>query len=278
MIKNCEIRKPTYSIPKFLYKYYSNTSHALDVIINKRIHLELPDTYNDVFDPALVISNDNLDLIKYDRSQIDAIVTFTHCDYKDIVRSISVEEFDKCRNLLQMFDVLYKHNIPHDIIEYCKAEILKRLQNVKPTNNKMSCFSETPNSELMWAHYGQHLEGVCLVFETGADNQLFGGVHKVNYSKHRVLPQRGNFDIYFNKSLVWSYEQEWRIVVETDEEFCDTESCVGVIFGNKIPWEDWAKMSLIALENGIKIFKAIPDSKLYKIKIVDQYTKNEIQI
>lgn len=41
-----------YTIDRKLYKYYSDTKYAIDCIINKRIHLDDPRSFNDPFDAA----------------------------------------------------------------------------------------------------------------------------------------------------------------------------------------------------------------------------------
>ena len=271
-------RKPSINIPAYLYKYYSNTEYALDAIKNGRIHLEMPDTYNDVFDSALVILENQMDLISYNDSLIEQIVYFTHRDYKKAVKEISIYDFRKCKNLLQIFELLAKKGIPQEIISSCKSELLKRVSNIQPQNNKISCFSEIPNSELMWAHYGNHLSGVCLVFETSRDEALSQKLFKMNYTPYRVVPQIGSYDFYFTKSLEWSYEQEWRMVVETEEDYLSTNACSGIILGSKMSIEDFLKISCIASNCDKKIYKAYPNESKYEIDIIDWYTKNEIQI
>lgn len=48
-----------------LYKYFRNIDYAKDTIINSRIHLDLPETYNDVYDCAFALVDKDLWKIHY---------------------------------------------------------------------------------------------------------------------------------------------------------------------------------------------------------------------
>ena len=92
----------------------------------------------------------------------------------------------------------------------------------------IGCFSEIPDSLLMWAHYGRNYTGVVIGFNTAMDywgNDLV----KVEYSNDRINPPSSfehssgkpliNHDwqrkLLTTKSECWSYEQEWRVIKNT---------------------------------------------------------------
>jgi hypothetical protein len=82
----------------------------------------------------------------------------------------------------------------------------------------VSCFTDRPDSMLMWSHYGAEHRGLCVGYN------LYDLIEKydcfpVIYSK--TMPKTENADINIPNSLLkyiltksdeWSYEHEWRIV------------------------------------------------------------------
>lgn len=119
----------------------------------------------------------------------------------------------------------------------------------------------------MWAHYADHLKDVCLCFDTWKDSELFNHAYKVDYKRFRNRER--NYNFYFNKSDDWAYEKEWRIVVQENKEYLDTKSCVGIIFGERVPLgipiernekgkliESYASLSLVATMKGLNTYHA----------------------
>ena len=284
------------TVPRYLYKYFPNAKYALKVIEDERIHLEAPDAYNDIFDGAITITTDNLDLLLVPDDVVGAIEHYTHRDYKaEVKATICADDFSACENMKQVAEVLITKGISKEVVNGMCQNLVAWFKNVKFPNNLISCFSETNTSELMWAHYGSHLEGVCLCFDTSLDPELFKHAQKIDYSMHRPIVSLGNFNMYFTKSLTWSYEQEWRIVVDREPNDCfiSTKSCVGLILGSKLPFENkvkkvvkteekdgelidtiveeeipgWGVLTIAADKKKMQIQKAYPDPYEFKIKI-----------
>ena len=263
--------------PRFLFKYYKNLEYEEDVLEHDRLHLDLPSGYNDVFDSARVVDDSELDFILYN-NQLDSIVKYTQCDYKkqvfEILNSCSI----KLLHLSDVFAFLLQNNIPSEIVESIKVRFCEILRNSQAFNNKIICFTENRESLLMWAHYADHLKGVCLCFDTWKDTKLFSHVYKVDYTRFRNRER--NYNFYFNKSKDWSYEKEWRVVIQCDKKHIDTNSCVGIILGERVPlgipvkrdandkiMPSFASLSLAATMKGLSVYKAKANSLKYKIDI-----------
>ena len=284
--------------PRYLYKYFSNTKNALNVIETGQIHLESPHAYNDIFDGAITITKEHLNLLLVPENIVDVIEHYTHRDHKTKVKAIICDiDFSKCENMCQVVEFLISKGISKEIVDDMVQNIISSFKNVKFPNNLISCFSEMNDSELMWAHYGNHLEGVCLCFDTTLDVELFKYVQKVDYSLHRPTISLGDFNVYFTKSLAWSYEQEWRLVVDREPNDCfiSTKSCVGLILGANLSYENkikkivkteiidgnsvdkieqetllgWGALTIAANKKGLNIYKAVPDPYKFKITIQD---------
>lgn len=115
----------------------------------------------------------------------------------------------------------------------------------------ISCFSKnymSPESQLMWAHYGNNHKGVCFcvdfsVLQNDANLKSYYPV-EVQYANSLVAERnrrnQNSPDIGMllgaTKSSVWSYEEEVRVVVESDSfdstkfEVADGGKSIDVVF------------------------------------------------
>lgn len=270
--KNYNGRTPK-KLPRYIYKYYGNLEYVIDVIKNKHIHLEIPSDYNDVFDSARIINNAEFDFVRYD-NQIESIIVNTKYEYIDLVASLLQKcEYDLVY-LEDVFKYLVQNNVPLSVVEEIKSLLCKHLKNTQPQNNKIACFAEKKNSLLMWAHYGNHLNGACLCFDTKKDIELFSHIHNVDYTKFRNNDR--NYNFYYSKASEWKYEKEWRIVAQTKENYIETESCVGIILGertllnnnlNRNALSNFSYISFLANEQGLNVYKAVSNSLKYRIDV-----------
>lgn len=265
------------NLPRFLYKFYRNLEYAKDVIENDRLHLDMPSGYNDVFDSARVIDESEFDFVLYN-NQIDSIVRYAPCEYKNLVFELLTLCPSTLLYLSDVFAYLIQNNIPCDVVGKIKSLFCQYLRNTQPFNNRIICFTRNKKSLLMWAHYAEHLKGVCLCFDTKKDPELFKHVYKVDYTRFRNRER--NYNFYFSKSKEWSYEKEWRAVIQSDKEFIDTKSCVGLIIGERVSLgipikhnengklvESYASLSLAATVKGISVYIAKANPLEYKLDI-----------
>lgn len=126
---------------------------------------------------------------------------------------------------------------------------------------RVSCFTESPYSILMWAHYANSHKGFCIEYEVPPYGepyiQLFHNLLPVIYSDERIsildqcvrslqppgLTQDILWDIFryglLMKSLDWKYQNEWRLIscdsMLSDENYnCKFFKIKKVFWGNKM--------------------------------------------
>lgn len=110
-------------------------------------------------------------------------------------------------------------------------------------NRGVTCFSETPDSTLLWSHYGGSHRGLCLEFDPSAP--ALGKLHKVRYTDE--IPTLNTVDelvdeasaimwLFLVKAACWSYEREWRAIhEEAEKEYCyGVEGLTGVYLGAQL--------------------------------------------
>ena len=85
------------------------------------------------------------------------------------------------------------------------------------------CFSDTPTSVPMWAHYGKKGNGVVLEFSFQSDFFRKYPPRKVRYRSKRPVVKNTE-KAFLTKDIAWSYEREWRCITAAEyDEFHEQE-------------------------------------------------------
>lgn len=111
---------------------------------------------------------------------------------------------------------------------------------------RVLALSETCFSPVMWSHYADNRSGICLGFKKGNrldinNNSSFKEAIKVNYVDGRKefsadINQAVENDLTY-KNKDWTYEREWRIIKQTEEDYMSYNSTdlACIVFGEKTP-------------------------------------------
>ena len=192
--------------PSSLYRYrpFDKNRHSLELLETDKIYLSKPAEYNDPFDCGLILTTKDLseDFIK------EVIVESTFNDLKKISKcstkeKVKLKRSKDIRNDLPKFVVKKtRPNIsPEERPKY--IEIEKRMFTegfyLDPgfsQNIYVGCFSETNKSILMWSHYANNHEGLCIEYnfkELGLSNFfsrfIFPVIYKSNiFNMNDYLP------------------------------------------------------------------------------------------
>ena len=91
---------------------------------------------------------------------------------------------------------------------------------------RVYCLGPDPKSQLMWAHYANSHQGICLEFSLR--NDVFCGALKCQYltdfpiMRAHENDEASTLQMLLAKSHVWEYEQEYRLIAQ-EKEFvrCD---------------------------------------------------------
>lgn len=149
-------------------------------------------------------------------------------------------------------------------------------------------FSERDDSPLMWGHYANNHEGMCLEFEV---TEHEGSVFPVSYSDELAILDDPAAPLWHKnnmmKSLVtkhidWSYEREHRIL-QTNGGRChpypDEFGLVSVAFGVRTPQEDIDLVQHILTAKDVVFRQAIRDQNRPKILFVpyDEFVKADFR-
>jgi hypothetical protein len=184
------------------------------------------------------------------------------------------------QNLNDPMEGLYRPNINRSKSVY--QETIRKIFNQKRASSGISCFSETNDNELMWAHYAENYAGLCVEYSGGVIEQG----QNTNHGWVRVIygdePPQFNAEQLMNyvqaartilshKKSSWAYEREWRLVGPTGKTVFSNQPVRAIYFGSRTPAH--VRLNFIAQlqETGIEFFNVVISG--YK----HEWTKTSIQ-
>lgn len=198
-----------YYCPKKIYKYYSFSSkYWRNNVFNGEIAFNLPSNFNDPLDSRWFLNYEEILKSRFKNSGLEW--------KKEYYTTFSNETYEE--------DLMY----------------LKYMFYI-------SCFSETPHSNLMWGHYADKHSGFCIEYDVASLPKniqvLFPVVYDENtFDASKIIDMDGITDKYamlcpyLFKSKDWAYEKEWRTFIPYDRReaplIVETSHAIsGVYFG-----------------------------------------------
>lgn len=263
--------------PQILYKYYKNVDFAIDAMENKRIHADIPNSYNDIYDCVYFVSREQFLHIEFERDFIISLVKKMINKYDanllpainaDMRWSICKTFFDAIKYIDWNINEINVERYYTKIKDYINFGCLKQSDEYR-----VSCFTEKDNSLLMWSYYANSDRGLCLGFETSKDAGLFNNCFKVTYTD--IFESNHNNISLFTKSMEWQHEKEWRIVVDKDTDYIKTPSLKSVCLGPRIMEREENLIIEKAIKNNLKVYYARPSINKYEIIVSEAKMKYE---
>lgn len=240
------------TLPDCFFKYMK-VEHLLKTIENNTIWFSSPKQFNDPFDCDV------------------SLINFTP-PKKDIGKIIN-EKLSANRAIRRKEIKKNKQN-PFRI----KNQMAEQTQNIF-YNSGVCCFSEVEDNTLMWAHYADNHNGVCLKFSSSI-SKIATMTAKVKYQTNFEKELFFTDDAYaiyhliFTKSDNWIYEKEIRAfqMLKTGETNIDVCDLTEIIFGCKM--NKAVKLKIIELVkskgyNHIKFKEVLQTKSSFNIKIVN---------
>lgn len=228
------------TLPRYLYKYRSlatkdDVRHTAEIFEDHTLYLAAAEQYNDPFEcrfKLLFQAPDNVKIQKF-----AAVI-------RGKVPGISQEEAEEqARKLI--------HGPPRPPTGHMEETVTSNMVDLVRKEMGILSLTENRDSILMWSHYANSHEGVCIQFDTGVGEEstsVLRGAMPVQASDR--TPELDYFrssavDIFYviaaTKSDVWGYEREWRVVkadaARTKVSF-PSEALSGVILGKEISQEN----------------------------------------
>jgi hypothetical protein len=191
--------------PETLYKYIRWSDKPRDkikhILFKNRFYFADPTTFNDPFDSKIpIIFNEayrasekfHEDFLRIDNKL--GKTNFTESEIKQLAKEYYLNPKRKIYDTEKMTQSIHKS---------IKEKI------------RISCFSTKRDNMLMWSHYADSHQGICIGFHTFyflLDPSLVM-LNKVNYvTRFPKFEKLESLPIVTTKSAVWKYENEYRLV------------------------------------------------------------------
>jgi hypothetical protein len=231
-----------------LYKYCPYNTNSLSILINKKIWVAKPYTFNDPFDCKIRF-----------KSEINS----------EAFRKYLERTGRKTGNIYGDYEMF--------------QEGLNEFRDIDVQNLGVFSMSQIRDNILMWSHYADQHKGFCIEFKRLPNNDLgdFEKTLPVNYyceyPEMAPFDSNGNIDInirkkmLFSKAKDWAYEKEWRLTYpEGDKKEMLPADISSIIFGLRMPDGDKNTIrNILADQPGMRYQKAIEVEYQFRLKIVD---------
>jgi hypothetical protein len=196
----------------------------------------------------------------------------------------AVKDLENKRVKVSTLDSL---NDPFEFMPYRRYKFKER-QPYNKVFNAVSkkwgilCFSQVWNEQLLWAHYAEAHKGIALGFEIPEDKMI-----KVSYVTEEIRKQfeltdsqeeneRKFLDLAETKFQEWSYEKEYRLLLQLGEciqenglyfiSFSDNMRLTEIVLGCRFDHDkDRERISELAKRLGVNIIPTRPGWEDYRI-------------
>jgi len=310
-----------------LYKYYSLSSDfTVNNIENDILYLNTPKAFNDPFDCFIgypyqdlivqfcitLIMEDDFQMNEFAMEAFGKLIlgeslSDLECQFFNSIIQHYGKEFANT-NIDYWINQSIEEKLPlicnlltdqgndlHDNIISCCKNMAKLQANVRDAINNnfvVTCFSETYDNELMWAHYADKHRGICVEYDMSkmendpniSYNKFF--TYPVIYSesrpqipvvlnrigKHNYSISEGKYSLsdrylyLLTKSKAWKYEQEWRMILPDSKNNIVNFPLISKIFlGVNISEIDEQIIKEVAARKCLDVKKLQLSSTNYKI-------------
>lgn len=257
------------NMPSKLYKYYSNideknsdgiiVNYSQQSLINNTVYLQTPTKFDDIYDSDITLdynAYERLRVMEYcKRCGVEVNDEWTNQEAGDVLVK-SLWPFYIHKNLEKAFTVAPKNELERlsnqefimSVLVECKSsgnfgeavsraianEYQKYSEYLKEVF-RITCFTTTPYSQLMWGgSYADQHRGFCVEYtvlpQEKAYQDIYYNIFPVVYCKvrpdvtRRIVDAKDKiptdnllWDIYFHgvlrKSIDWAYQYEWRLLL-----------------------------------------------------------------
>ena len=204
------------------------------IVLDKELYFSSPGDFNDPWDCRPWLNVDAL---------ADPVVFDRHIDWYIMVsrkhgQNIPENEIQRRANAFRSNPELFIGKMK-EISLAIEAEINERYC--------IYCLSRKPDSELMWAHYSNKHQGICLEFDAG--NELFSQAFELSYHEDYPLfdltteAEDENIMPLTTKSAAWDYEAEYRLIAQEEKAAAPDDTLI--VLKNLIGLPDEALTAII---------------------------------
>ena len=268
--------KPPKSKPSRIYKYRAFNTLALEMLVEDKLFFADPSTFNDPLDakPSFDADLPAADLENVLRTLVERRVTD---EMQAAARKIhyrgprTIEHIDRharlaAENMLAGIRYNATNYEIADPLQYLLGESVHD-EVIRRYDRGIVSFAKRANCPLMWSHYGDQHEGICIGYSAPADVKLepmaYGGERSLKASVVKAMVEgdaeaarRVDGVVLLKKAYDWRYEHEWRLIGDRGLHDSPLE-LEEVVFGMRCPLavQFAVAKALAERKRGVKLYK-----------------------
>ena len=211
-----------------LYKYRVYNQNSLSMLINKKIWVSKPTSFNDPFDCKLTFNKN-----------------FSKKTYTEYLLSAGQRAGqaipDICNRIAEAYEDGELKQEERDLLNFNFENVANKINN-----SGVFALSQINSNLLLYSHYADSHKGFCIEFNRAPDNTLGNSevTQPVSYSKSFPVVELSDLvktgdpisTVLMTKSDEWAYEKEWRIFFRNGNVEEDLPAPISsIIFGLRMP-------------------------------------------
>lgn len=225
--------------PDTFYRYRSFSTQTLDSLCHDQVYFAHPGSFNDPLDCSPTLRRDSglielrrlLEFLVKRRVSAELLASLNRAQFRGdrAAEHARLKAEREASHVLQNIaynatDPDYEMDIPEVEASLLTYEIEREL--LRYFESGVCCFSTTYSSPLLWSHYGDQHQGLCIGY--GLDRRPVPLMHKVVYGGSRDIKTSVLYDAFISedweaieslkrdvllrKARGWGYEKEWRLI------------------------------------------------------------------
>lgn len=225
--------------PKTFYRYRTFSTTTLDTLCHDTVYFSNPGSFNDPLDcnPTLECDSPIDDLRKLleflvkrrVKAEVLKNLQQAHVKGEGATEHAKNRAHNEAEN--ELANIAYHATNPEHEIEVAETESWLLVSQIEHELHQhyergVCCFSATYSNPLLWSHYGDQHQGICIGY--GVERDPVPEFNKVVYGGNRAIKTSmlmGAFlekdaqvkndldrDVLLRKARGWSYEREWRLI------------------------------------------------------------------
>lgn len=236
------------SVPKMLYKYRKFDLFSLKMLTNGTVYFSDPRNFNDPLDCKPEI------LVDVDLDSLEGLCMRMTDQSSKILHEC------KLAAAFHQGDTTEKEAY----LIYLLGNRVKEVLHSDLGMNGVLSLAESWSCPLMWSHYGDQHNGICLGYETRSSYEL---IKNIDYEGTRCIKCSDLVDSYINgcstakerikdaffftKANDWKYEREWRLISDRPGEESSPFKLTEIYFGMRC--DHAIKASIVNLMSGFDV-------------------------
>lgn len=248
--------KRSYPNDKILYQYQPLELNYLETIYENALFISNPVNFNDPFDCWGMID-------------LNKVAKMDDADFSKFVSGFEKEYSPQSLPIKDIINI--RKNRPDDVDMWLRSVEVNLNKGAKLAG--IACFTSCCENELMWSHYADKHNGICVGFDFSNCNDSYTyAIGPVQYEElvpieitqifvddFSRLKDATAHKLVFTKNLAWHYEKEWRLATSINSR------------GKKIPLKD-SGIKIKEIVFGIKV------SHKAALKKKEQFIRNGVMV